>query len=258
MHLTGFVILWGRTSDTDPPKLHVYRSSTDPASWKKEMSVPGFCEHDNIKLLPTVIDRQEYLLIACLYCKKIRLWNIVNSKTTTAFCNPDYFPGYMCQGDSGQIYAVHSVKGYIPILQLDCPGPEFNLCKTIQTRMEALYAICYMQKHRLIAVSDNTPGIVRAICCQRKTVVWELTGKVEDIDCRPHGMVYSPPHDALLVADGANCRILVLNPKDGSVRQVVPLDNNIGVVSELSLCNTQVVIRHTQSSKVFISYFAIE
>ena len=100
----------------------------------------------------------------------------------------------MCQGEADQIYVVHSVKG-IPILQLNCSQPQFILEKTIQSGMETWYDICYIPSHRLIAVSDNAPdNIVRAMSCDTEERVWELKGEVQDTQCNPHEMVYSPGH----------------------------------------------------------------
>ena len=89
--------------------------------------------------------------------------------------------------------------------------------------------------------------------------MWELAGRVDGVECYTLGMSYSPHHNALLVADGINCRILVLNPQNGSVRQVMPLGGDIGVVAELCKIHKQIVVHHhLKNRKVKVSYYSSE
>ena len=257
MPSTGDVILWGKTSNTDSPKLHVYNSSA--TSWKKEQTIPELCKHPDItSILPITIEGQEFLAIACIYCNRIRLCNMNTGEITTAFHDPRYYPGRMCHGDTGQIYVVHNVKGGFPILQLDCSHPQFSLIKTIQSGMKKYYAICYIPTHRLIAISSNEdPKMVQAVSCDTEKVMWQLIGSVDGVECHPHGMMYSPQHDTLLITDGINCRVLVLNSHDGSVRQVISLSDDM-CVTELCLYEKQVVMQHNVDNKEKVSYFSIE
>ena len=207
MPFTGDVVLCGKTSNADPPMSHVYKCSA--TSWKKERSIPALCQHEgDTNLLRVIINIQDYLAISCYYCKKIRLYNMTTGEITTAFNDPNYYPGHMCHGDTGQIYVVHNEKGSVSIQQLDCSRPQFRLIKTIQSGMVDYFAICYINRHGLLTVSDYSPGVVRAVSCETENVVWELTGRVDGVECEPQGMLYSPHHNALLIADGNNCRIL--------------------------------------------------
>ena len=125
--------------------------------------------------------------------------------------------------------------------------------------MEFHYTICYINRHGLLTVSDHSPGIVRAVSCEMENIVWELTGRVDGVECNPHGMLYSPYHDALLVADGINCRILVLNPQDGSVTQVVPLSEVTSIVWDFSLHGKQILVHHQHKNMNHsVSYFSLE
>ena len=233
MPSTGDVILYGKTSNNDSPKLHVYNSSA--TSWEKERTISALCEHpDSTFILPITIKGQEFLAIACIYCKKIKLYNMKTGEITTAFHDPSYYLGRMCQGDTGHIYVVHYVKG-----------------------MERYHSICYIPTHRLIAVSNCDLGIVRAVSCDTEKVMWQLIGSVDGVECQPHGMMYSPQYDTLLVSGGINYRVLVLNSHDGSVRQVVPLSDDM-CVSELCLHEKQVVMQHNVHNKEKVSYFSIE
>ena len=253
---TGQVVIWGKTARDDSPGLHIYNGSSD--SWEKDRIKVAFCENTNYInfLLPVTVQQQQLLAVSYFDCEKIRLYNMKTREITTAFHDPRYYPGCMCQGEADQIYVVHSVKGRFPILQLNCSQPQFTLEKTIQSQMEKYYAFCYIPSHRLIVVSDL--NLVRAVSCDTEEKVWELKGEVQDTQCNPFGMVYSPDHQALLVADGRNSRVLVVNPGDGSVRQVVQLGADVGCVSELCLHNQLLVVHHTDDGHTHkVSFFSI-
>ena len=255
MPFSGRVVLWGKTSKTDPAMLHIYNGST--TNWKKDKAITGLCEHEeNVFVLGVVINKQEYIASSCSTCKRIRLCNMTTGQITTAFDNSLYIPGHMCQGDNEEIYvyAVHDVKGLNIILQLDCSRPQFSLIKTIQSGMVKYYAISYIPTHKFSVVGDNSPGIVRAVSCEMGSIAWELMGQVNGIWCEPLGMIYLPHHDALLASDGWNCRWLVLNAGDGAVRQVIP--SPVGAINEMCFYQNEIVMQHNEG-KEKISYFSL-
>ncbi len=251
--------MFGKTTEADYPAVHIFNGSSSSAKFIKERTQSGLCEHtEYIDLLPVMVQKKQLLAMSCLSCQKIRLYNMKTREITTAFNDPSYYPGQMCEGDGDQIYVVHpQVMSGFPILQLSCSQPQFSLQKTIHSRMKGCYyAICYIPSHRLIVISNHTPGIVRAVSCDTDQIDWELQGEVQGVQCTPHEMVYSPGHQALLVVDGTNHRVLVVNPGDGSVRQVVQLSAEMGSVAELCLHNQQLVVHHLQGRKVSVSYFS--
>ena len=244
----------GKTAQADSPALHIYKGSSD--SWEKERIQSGFCEHtDFIRLLPLTVQQQQLLAVSCSCCKKIRLYNMKTREITTAFQHDRYLFHGMCQGEADQIYVSKSVKGHFLIPQLNCSRLKFTVEKTIQSQMNRFHDICYIPSNRLIVVSDSF--MLRAVSCDTEERVWEIKGEVQDAQCCPGGMVYSPAHQALLVADGCNSRVLVVNPGDGSVRQVVQLGAEISATWEQRLFNNQLVVNHTDFHKEKVSFFSI-
>ncbi len=154
-----------------------------------------------------------------------------------------------------QIYALDQVYGRMPILRLNSSQPQFSQEKTIHSGMKLPFAICYIPSHKLIVMSDAE--MLRAVSCDTEKKVWELEGDVQGEQCCPGGMVYSPAHQALLVADGVNHRVLVVNPGDGSVRQVVQLGADMGYVWDLCLHNQQLVVHHGCGAVEELSFFSI-
>ena len=238
---TGHLVIWGKTAEADSPALHIYNGSSD--SWRKDRRQTGFCEYSDIHLLPLIVQKKQLLAVSCWECKNINLHNMQTRETTTAFQDPRYFPGPMTQGDEGQIYVVHMVRGPRLILQLNCAQQQFTLQKTIQSGMERCFDVGYIPSHQLVIVSSIVLGVVRAVSCDTGEKVWEVRGEIQGEKCESHGIVYSPGHQAFLVADGKNTRILVLNPVDKTVRQVVKL-SEVGIVWELCLHNQQLVVHH--------------
>ncbi len=110
----------------------------------------------------------------------------------------------------------------------------------------------------MIAISQTSPGLVRAVSCDTDEKAWELSGKIQGLPCEPHGVVYSPNLHALLVADGNNTRVLVVNPDNGSIRQVVQLHADVGMVSELCLHNQQLIVRHSAGKKEKVSFYVLQ
>ncbi len=54
-------------------------------------------------------------------------------------------------------------------------------------------------------------------------VLWKLEGEVAGREINPHGLLLTPDHRAVLCTDQKNHRILVLNPADGLVLQIIQL-----------------------------------
>ncbi len=78
----------------------------------------------------------------------------------------------------------------------------------------------------------------------------------------PLGVVFSPALDALFVADRNNNRILVLNPRVGSFRQVLHLPWDMGFIGEIRLLQDRMVVGHAMTNKtrstVQVSVFPLQ
>ncbi len=194
--------------------------------------------------------------MSCHLCQKIKLYNFITREIALAFKHQNHCLGYMYLTDN-ELYVVSSVDGLKPILKLNCNQIPFVLNGTIQSEVSNFYSLCYIAVHRLIAFSKPC-GVVTALSSHTNELVWELKGEVEGVKCEPLGMVYSPVHQALLVADGCNHRVLVLNPKDGSVRQVLQFSSDMGCLAELCLYQEQIAVLHHDGEHVKVSFFIVE
>ena len=254
---SGIVVLRGKTSEQTPAAIHLYNPST---GFTKLPEVKGLCEHDLQYLLPVTMNNKELLAVSCPLCRMIRLLDVENEDVTVAFHDSRFYPGWMSHGEGDVMYVVHAVKGAKLVLELNTAQVPFTgPVRTIQSRMETYFGMCYIPSpHRLIVLSDNAPGnTIRAVSAETGEKVWQVKGEVDGVQCEPNGMLFSPQHQVLLVADGVNSRVLVLHPGDGSHLQTIQLDRKMGVITELCLHQNKLVVKHNVGGKQKVSYFSI-
>ena len=249
---SGIVVLRGKTSELTPAAFHLYNTST---GFTKLPEVKGLCEHDQQNLLPVTMNNKELLAVSCPDCQMIRLLDIETGDVTVAFHDSRFYPGWMRHGEGDVMYVVP--KG-APVLELNTTQVPFTgPVRTIQSGMEMYYSMCYIPSpHRLIVLSDNT-GLIRAVSAETGENVWGVKWEVDGVQCEPHGMLFSPQHQVLLVADGRNCRVLVLHPGDGSHLQTIQLDREMDAIIELCLHQNKLVVHHNAGGKEKVSYFSI-
>ena len=252
---SGIVVLWGKPSEQTPAAFHLYNTST---GFTKLPEVKGLCEHDRQNLLPVTMNNKELLAVSCPYCEMIRLLDVENEDVTVAFHDSRFYPGVMSHGEGDVMYVVHGVKGF-PVLELNTAQVPFTgPVRTIQSGMEEYFGLCYIPSpHRLIVLSDHHPGIIRAVSAETGEKVWEVKEEFDGVQCYPHGLLFSPQHQVLLVADGWNCRVLVLHPGDGSHLQTIQLDREMRVIADLCLHQNKLVVHHYDDHKHKVSYFSI-
>ena len=206
------------------------------------------------------MNNKELLAVSCRDCQMIRLSDVENEDVTVAFHDSRFRPARMSHGEGDVMYVVHAVKGGFPVLELNTAQVPFTgPVRTIQSGMEMYHSMCYIPSpHRLIVLSDAHAGnTIRAVSAETGEKVWEVKGEVDGVQCQPCGMLFSPQHQVLLVADGRNCRLLVLHPGDGSHLQTLQLDREM-CITELCLHQNKLVVQHNAGGKEKVSYFSIK
>ena len=253
---SGIVVLWGKTSEQTPAAIHLYNPST---GFTKLPEVKGLCQHDHQYLLPVTMNNKELLAVSCPDCQMIRLLDVETRDVTIAFHDSRFYPGRMSHGEGDVMYVTHSVEGAVPVLELNTAQVPFTgPVRTIQSGMKGYYSMCYIPSpHRLIVLSLHPESLIRAVSAETGEKVWEVKGEVDGVECRPNGLLFSPQHQVLLVADGWNYRLLVLHPGDGSHLQTIQLDREMGGIVELCLHQNKLVVHHYDDHKHKVSYFSI-
>ena len=258
---SGEIVVWGKTSEETAPAFHIF--SPTSAGWKKLREEKRLGDHNNVYILPITVNNKERLAVSCWRCNKIKLCNLDILQVTTAFNNPKYYPGVMSLGENGKLYVVHSLKVDKQAMELDCSEETFSgPNKILLSGMEQYHSMYYIPSpHRLIVFacfSDDDPdNTIRAVSSETGEKVWEVKGEVNGTRCDPHGLLFSPQHQTLLVADGNNCRVLVIHPRDGSVLQTIQLEPQMGSIWELCLHQNKLAVHHNAVGKEKVSYFSV-
>ncbi len=253
-------VIWGKASKTEQPKFHFYRGSAE--CLEKTETHPALCEHVddshfdhkvNINIISMQVQGKEKVVVSCPQCHMIRLLDVKNKDVTVALHLEGLVPCTMSHGSSpAELYLLHLGGQYV---QLDCSSEQFSIKSAFKTHTNTFYDICYIPRHNLIV--SSTRESVQAASCDTDEMAWEFRGEVDGEECQCHGCVYSPQLDALLIADGYKTRILVLNAADGTLRQAVPFQVEMGTVSQLCLQGGYLVVRHFVADEQMISYFSL-
>ena len=208
-----------------------------------------------------MIKNNERLLVSCGECKTIWFCDLYTCNFSEALKEEWFYPGMMCKAEGDCIYITDNVTGPSrPILKAKCTPTELSLdqSKTIHSRIEMLKSICYLPDVKCVAISRWEDHVVKAIHCETDEQVWEVKSGVAGVTWKPHGLFYSPEHQSLLVCDTSDDgRLVVLNPNDGSVLQVIPLP----VLERpfyLSLYEGNIVVHNVASNRTQINVFNIE
>ena len=276
---SGDVIIWGegpkgilKKMFGNPRAFYVYNKSG--GKWKRTQILEPLCRHLKPYLLPVKVKgEEEQLAVSCVDCKAIRLYNLKTGNSTVVFRHVEYRPGRMCHGKPGRIFVLAGTeKAELLVLELDYTkgDDEFHIhSKAVTERLYRHYngMVTYVpsQKEKYVVVSSNIPKkTIRSIPFDKPAPFWEhwyggWERQIDGTEFSPSGMVYSPRHEGLLVADRMNSRVVVLNPVSGNHVQTVPLDDMVGLL-QMCLHGDQIIVWHNEDpfkKKEKISYISM-
>ena len=246
------VAIWGETLGKDSRALHFFRGS--PEHWVKLNKTIPVCQGHDTCTKCLLASAKDKLVFGCEKCRSIELFDVESGKSLTTFSDSQFEPCGMCHGESGQMFVCSSWHPSSLHL-LNCSTAPFTVERVIHTEVRYKYCMCYIPGHCLVALSDFSN--IHAVSVESGRTVWQVKGQLGGEGCNPCGMAYSPVHDALFVADGCRDGILVLNPGDGSLRQVLPF--NTHRLRALHLDQDQLILLHdNDDDKVNVSYFSLQ
>ena len=161
----------------------------------------------------------------------------------------------MCHGEEDAIYAEGNVDKVVEMKIND--AKKLKKLGVIPTPKRIwFWGMCYIPApHHVIVLSGANE--VRAISCISKKTLWRTSGEVKRKRMNPRGLLFLPNHNALLVADGANSRVVVLDPGTGIHRQTVDLPG-MEMVCCLGLLGNSVAMMHGGSRDWKLSFFSLK
>ena len=208
---------------------------------KKKISLP--CEHrpsakQPVFICPLVVDGEK-LAVSCWECKGIRLLDLQTEKWGPLFEN---WTGNLCTGDQGRIFVQSRNDDSIDEFSasgLELRGP----LKTLQPDIECM-AMCYIPPLiNALVLSDFYSSKMVAWSVDKDDEIWEFNEEISEISESGdekgvvrdrEGLFFCSKDNVLLVADGWNKRILVVNPEDGSLTQTIDLPT----MSHIACCKS--------------------
>lgn len=215
---------------------------------------------------------QEVVGCPCWLCKDIRLVNMTAPKSRSVsftmtsqqsvqsgmicYKNAKFEPHRMTPGEAGRLWC-YSWRG--PVFELNCKEPNFTgYGKPIQSRMWGCVAMCYLPApYKAVVLTDwNDVKCFSTVACH---CMWALHTFVDKKKINPWGVMFIPKYEALLVCDGENSRILIVNPKNGKLVKHFSFPD-MGCILDACMYNDQVAIWHKAPglvNKFSISFFSL-
>ena len=203
----------------------------------KLKKINSICNHDASAYISTlIIDGQEQLAISCEVCPDIKLLDFRTEKWSTAFRGQT---GALCSGANNRLFA--QTSGDDSIFELDCSGRVFKgPLRTMHTSMECS-SMCYIpHPTNALVLSDFYSSKLVAKSAEKDEIIWEFQDKKGGMMT---GLLFSAEHNVLLVPNGTNERVLIVNPQNGHLIQAIDLPD-IGRIYVVSMFNDQIVMLH--------------
>ena len=275
----GDIALWGKTSKKAPREFHIYNKDA-----QKVKKIKRLCQHKNVHMLSIVIENVEYLAVSCMECGDINLQHLTIDTAYPAFSSDNC--SLMCNGKEGEIFLKrYTDEKKTSIIEIGCKRKQFVYGKTFESKIKSVHDICYVSTKGILVMSRHKkgskydefsdedtdkepeekekdekkedPAFIQAIQYSSGKELWEVK-EVDDLETCAHAVIYSHKYDVLLVADGSNRRILVLQPDSGEHLQTIDFrSQHVGTAWNLFLHRDQLILEHALPKRIQLSYYTV-
>ena len=212
-------------------------------------------------------DDDEYLVEACPECRDIRIYNSEDHVAKFAFENVRH--SCICSGPDSTIF----VWGHMKLLHLQLDGTIFRLLSTIRHLLQGdeevsmakeVASMCFAEERNTIVVlvncnDDYDHYDIFGIVWPSVVVAWKHCGSVNSVPLDPEDVCYTPRGD-VCVANTTN--VLLLDPKDGSLIDVLFAEENLENISEVVSYEDddeiRLAVRHGPEKPTKTSCFSLE
>ena len=252
MKETGKVAVRGRQHEGLPWGLFLITPKDGSVEQSK---VEGLCDHWP-GLICLQIEGCEYLAHSCKRCGEIKLIDFKKNSVITAFSEEKV--GDMVHGEVNVLFVLF---GTGQVLGLDCSRTKFVKLRIYEHGLKRIPHMCYVPSPKGLLVVSGTPiqpasahskKVIQAISCGSGRVEWKLKGKINDKDLYPHSMLFLPRHNVILVADGRQAGVLVLNASNGIHIQTIQVSEYVNdkTIWDLKSRAGQVMMKHGDVAKL--------
>ncbi len=221
----------------------------------------ALCPHIDVsqRMQPLLVGNVQHIAIPCTGCQEVKLCEYPTFKMVSTYKMAA--PDAMCLGPQNTICVVQLMAGPKKVFgfEVDVNTTQFNNKFTIQTEMESIFAMCYVDfkyPNGTLVLVDWPSNTICAINVNTQNTVWKITGEIDGKICFPHAVVATPTGE-VIVADGNNARLIVI---DGLTGELINTQNLAQYTATLGLHLTadgsQLVVwaRDQMSSEIIITY----
>ena len=251
MPQTGEIVMNGSEEKNGRWSLFVIRLEDGKLNKREIKSSCNHSSSDNPAYISSLmIGGKELVAVSCYDCKNIKVVDLQTGEWNTAF--EGWETVNMCVGDNGRIFV--QSRDY-PILYLDSSDPVFKgPLKTILTDIWCL-RMCYIPNPvNALVLSDFNSSKMVAKSVEKDEMIWEFRedkadssgmkdNRASNVIWDHAGLLFHPMYNILLVADGINKRILIVNPTNGLLIQAINLPD-MGEIWALDLHNDVLIMLH--------------
>ena len=258
---SGDIVLFADKTEryAEPCKFHLCNRDGN-----QTRTIDAVCNHVpyGINILPVTIDNKQYICLSCDGCQKIYLINLVENQSKSV-CLSSWSHeackgsvGHMCHGEPGTLFTVGYQFGTVSVL--DCTTTKFRLKHQFNTSVAQVNNMCYILPYKLMIISSSLHSRTVAVRESDGSQVWEVMREINGKKCNPYGFVYLPQVDQILVGDGSNRRIIVVEATSGHVVQTIEL-KEVSYINELHVTKQQqLFVRHSQlDDLVKLSFYSV-
>ena len=171
----------------------------------------SICEH------PTDSDS---VLETCHECRQIRSIDITTGEGRSIYS--DGKVSTTCLGPPGSLLRVDNT-GQLLCLKFKNQSQNLEVVHSTKTGITDVRQMCYVEQHNAVVFVCPSPPGVTAVSLTDGEPLWEFTQKtIEGKKIKPTGLCHDV-NGQIYVTDRNNKRLLLLNAKEGKVRQVLQL-----------------------------------
>ncbi len=256
----GIVVLRGKADTQGPFQFYFFNldeSEEVERVWDLDVGSETCANHGRAGILGLEVENKNMVAVACYDCGDIKLMKPSSCEVSVVFQYKDFKPYRMCHGDPGKMW-VCSLKAPFSVVELDCSSMAFTLTgREIHPGIKLCTGLSFVPApFNALVITQAQDHLVVAVSCETNEKLWEVFGD----NFIPAGVVFSPTHQMVLVADQYNSprnrdkgiwgSVQIIDPSDGSRMKKVDLDDT---PSELYLLGRDCLIMISADHR--ISYF---
>ena len=251
---TGQVVVSGLKAEKSPV---IFLFTPEGGSFKEEEIKPLYEHKIMSDVLAINTHGGEQLGILCSFCHEIKLLNLRPRQVTSAFTENGI--NMICNGDQNRLFVTCSPCNPFDqrgIIELDCSEIPFKRVGFYKVNVQYYVRLCFAPAPYEVLITGDKLN-VDVFSLEKKQQIWTVGYKsFPPSFLDPKGVLFSARHSVLLLCDGDNKRILVLDPKDGSHLQTIEL-HDMGFIYHLCPHHGKFIMFHSNPGTYKLSYFSV-